>query len=146
MTTGQAAGAAAQTDRRTIGGNQMSEQIQLVLFLLREMLILAVMAAPLAAIPAYLARKKGRSFTLWYLYGLFAFFYAFVCFDVWWYTGQEALLLLLLGIILAVIPVAHAWFALPAMLDREPDHDLMFGKMVTFNAQSVGDDRAIYFS
>ena len=59
----------------------MSEQIQLVLFLLREMLILAVMAAPLALIPAYLAKKKGRSFTLWFLYGLFAFFLGFVCFD-----------------------------------------------------------------
>ena len=67
----------------------MSEQVQLVLFLLREMLILAVLAAPLALIPAYLAQKKGRSFTLWFLYGLFAFFYAFVCFDVWWYTGKD---------------------------------------------------------
>ena len=53
----------------------MSEQIELVLFLLREMLILAVIAAPLALIPAYLAKNKGRSFTLWFIYGLFAFFY-----------------------------------------------------------------------
>src|SRR4051794_3471790 len=123
----------------------MSEQIQLVLFLLREMLILAVMAAPLALIPAFLAKKKGRSFTLWFIYGLFAFFYAFVCFDVWWYTGQEALAALLLGIVLVIIPIAHAWFALPATLATEQDHDLMFGKMVTSNAQTVGDDRGIYF-
>src|SRR5205085_5922795 len=122
MTTGQAAGAAAQTGRRTIGGNQMSEQIQLVLFLLREMLILAVMAAPLAFIPAYLAQKKGRSFTLWYLYGMFTFFYAFVCFDVWWYTGKDMIGVLLLGIALFILPLAHAWFALPAAVATEQDH------------------------
>src|SRR5438105_4374605 len=100
----------------------MSENIQLVLFLLREMLILAVMAAPLAFIPAYLARKKGRSFTLWYLYGLFAFFYAFVCFDVWYYLGMNLISVLLLGIALFILPLAHAWFALPAVAASQ-DHD-----------------------
>ena len=93
----------------------MSEQIELVLFLLREMLILAVIAAPLALIPAYLAKKKERSFTLWFIYGLFAFFYALVCFDVWWYAGIGSLLVL--GILLAIAPIAHAWFAKPARLE-----------------------------
>src|SRR5437763_227168 len=89
--------------------------------------------------------NKLRSATLWFLYGLFGFFYGFVCFDVWWYTGKEMFGLLLIGIVLAILPVAHAWFALPAAVATEQDHDLMFGKMVTSNAQAVGDDRVIYF-
>ena len=91
----------------------MSEQIELVLFLLREMLILAVIAAPLALIPAYLAKKKGRSFTLWFIYGLFAFFYALVAFDFWWYMGRTSDLawLFALGLFLAIAPIVHAWRA-----------------------------------
>src|SRR6185295_7331226 len=107
---------------RTIGGVKMSEQVQLILFLLREMLILAVLAAPLALIPAYLAKQKSRSFTLWFIYGLFGFFYAFVCFDVWWYMGKDNFLVLGLGVLLAIAPVLHAFQAKSAVRDKPLDH------------------------
>ncbi|HST21416.1 MAG TPA: hypothetical protein VLR90_09885, partial [Blastocatellia bacterium] len=126
----------------------MSEQVELVLFLLREMLILVVIATPLALIPAYIAKKKGRSFTLWFIYGLFAFFYALVAFDFWWYMGATADIawLFVLGIALAAAPVIHAWRAKPAMLEKAAaDRNLMFGNLVESSAQTTGNDRNIYF-
>ncbi|MGA9770051.1 MAG: hypothetical protein WBV94_13495, partial [Blastocatellia bacterium] len=126
----------------------MSEQIELVLFLLREMLILVVIATPLALIPAYLAKKKGRSFTLWFIYGLFAFFYALVAFDFWWYMGATGDLawLFVLGVVLAVAPVIHAWRAKPAVIEKSAaDRNLMFGNLVESSSQTTGNDRNIYF-
>jgi protein TonB len=127
----------------------MSEQIGLVVSLLLWVVGLLVVTLPLALIPAQIAKKKGRSFGLWWLYGSFSLFYAAVSFVIWWAFGQpfgdSMVLLLLLGLGLAALPFVHAYMARPATPAHQHEAGEMFGQLVESSAETVGNDRLIYF-
>ncbi len=127
----------------------MSEQLELVVSLLLWVVGLLVITMPLALIPAQIAKKKGRSFGLWWMYGSFSLFYAAVSFVIWWAFGQpfgdSMVLLLLLGLGLAALPFVHADMARPATPTHQHEAGEMFGQLVESSAETVGNDRLIYF-
>lgn len=127
----------------------MSEQLELAVKLLLWVVGLLVIAMPLALIPAQMAKKKGRSFGLWWMYGSFSFFYAAASFVIWWAFGQpfgdSMVLLLLLGLGLAALPFVHAYMARPATPTHQHEAGEMFGQLVESSAETVGNDRLIYF-
>jgi protein TonB len=127
----------------------MSEQLGLVVSLLLWVVGLLVITLPLALIPAQIAKKKGRSFGLWWMYGSFSLFYAAVSFVIWWAFGRpfgdSMVLLLLLGLGLAALPFVHAYLARPATPAHQHEAGEMFGQLVESSAETVGNDRLIYF-
>ncbi|HJQ67430.1 MAG TPA: TonB family protein [Blastocatellia bacterium] len=128
----------------------MSDQLKLVVDLLLALGLHALIALPLGLIPALIAKKKGRSFSLWWMYGAFAVFYAQIFFAIWWAYGKGfgglSAVALVIGIFLAVLPFVHAILAKPPVqTEHLVERSIMGQSLVVSSDKTGGDDRAIYF-
>ena len=128
----------------------MSDQLKLVVDLLVALGLHALIAVPLGLIPALIAKKKGRSFSLWWMYGAFAIFYAQIFLAIWWAYGQSfsglSAIALILGVFLAILPFAHAIMAKPPVVTEHlTERSIMGQSLVVSSDKTGGDDRSIYF-
>ncbi len=128
----------------------MSDQLKLVVNLLLALLLHAAIALPLGLIPALIAKKKGRSFSLWWMYGTFAVFYAQIFLAIWWAYGREfgglGGVSLIIGVFLAILPFAHAIMAKPPVVTEHlTERSIMGQSLVVSSDKGGGDDRLIYF-
>jgi protein TonB len=128
----------------------MSDQLKLVVDLLLALLMHAAIALPIGLIPALIAKKKNRSFSLWWMYGTFCIFYAQIFLAIWWAYGKGfsglAIFALLIGAFLAILPFAHAIMAKPPVqTEHLVERSIMGQSLVVSSANQGGDDRMIYF-